>query len=112
VLSPDKGPDDAKVAEMMKSRRKIPMTKPGFEPRIIEMKGRCSIHFTIRTLYSWERFEPPCSTNFQIIYCAYSCLFFVRFLHTFIQKFKRNSGFILISDRKEILMQKIAKRFK
>jgi hypothetical protein len=46
---PDKGPDDAKVAEMMKYCRKILMNKPGFEPRTIEMKGRCSIHFTIRT---------------------------------------------------------------
>jgi hypothetical protein len=32
VLSPDKGPDGAKAVEMMKSLRKIPMTKPGFEP--------------------------------------------------------------------------------
>jgi hypothetical protein len=30
VLSPDKGPDGAKLAEMMKYLRKIPMTKPGF----------------------------------------------------------------------------------
>jgi hypothetical protein len=29
------------------------MTKPGFEPRISEMKGRCSIHFTIRTPKKW-----------------------------------------------------------
>jgi hypothetical protein len=32
VLSPDKGPDGAKAVEMMKYRRKIPMTKPGIEP--------------------------------------------------------------------------------
>jgi hypothetical protein len=49
VLSPDKGPDGAKLAEMIKYLRKIPMTKPGFEPRTIEMKVGRSNHFTIRT---------------------------------------------------------------
>jgi hypothetical protein len=49
VLSPDKGPDGAKLAEMMKYRRKIPMTKPGFEPRKIEMKVGRSMTYTIRT---------------------------------------------------------------
>jgi hypothetical protein len=32
VLSPDKAPDGAKAVEMMKSLRKITMTKPGIEP--------------------------------------------------------------------------------
>jgi hypothetical protein len=49
MLSPEKGPDNAEVPEMMKYLRKIPMTKPGFEPRNIEMKVRCSIHCSIRT---------------------------------------------------------------
>jgi hypothetical protein len=49
VLLPDKGPDGAKVAEMMKYWRKIPITKPGFEPRKLEMKVGRSNHFTVRT---------------------------------------------------------------
>ncbi len=39
MLSPDKGPDGAKVAEMMKYRRKIPMTKPRFEPRVLKWES-------------------------------------------------------------------------
>jgi hypothetical protein len=33
MLSLVKGPDGAKLAEMMKYSRKILMTKPGFEPQ-------------------------------------------------------------------------------
>ncbi len=39
MLSPDKGPDGAKVVEMMKSWRKIPMTKPGFDPETLKWKS-------------------------------------------------------------------------
>jgi hypothetical protein len=38
MFSTVKGPGGAEVSEMMKYWRKILMTKPGFEPRNIEMK--------------------------------------------------------------------------
>jgi hypothetical protein len=57
VLLPDKGPDGAKLAEMMKYRRKIPMTTPGFEPRNIEMGVGRSMIYTIRTLQNFEVFQ-------------------------------------------------------
>ncbi len=41
--------DGANVAEIMKFLRKIPMTKPEFEPRNIEMKVGRSMTYTIRT---------------------------------------------------------------
>jgi hypothetical protein len=50
LFSPDKGPDGAKVPEMMKYWRKIPMTKPWFEPRNIEMKAGRFMTYFIRTL--------------------------------------------------------------
>ncbi len=59
VLSSIEGPDGAKVAEMMKCWRKIPMIEPGFEPRNIEMKVGRSILFTIRTPLTvlWTSFK-------------------------------------------------------
>jgi hypothetical protein len=36
VLSPDKGPDGAKAVEMMKSLRKITMTKPELNPETLK----------------------------------------------------------------------------
>ncbi len=38
------------------------MTKPGFEPRNIEMEVRCSIHFTIRTPKKYIF-----ATNFRVV---------------------------------------------
>jgi hypothetical protein len=49
MLSPIEGPDGANLQKNTKSWRKILMTKPGFEPRSIEMEVGRSMTYTIRT---------------------------------------------------------------
>jgi hypothetical protein len=60
------------VPKLQKNLRKIPMTKPGFEHRIIEMKVGRSIHFTI-TIRAPMIFQTllPCSREHSVVHCLF-----------------------------------------